>query len=153
RCRTSRSSRAASSCPSARPPRIARPTCRCGGCRPGSEPAAVRENPGRATGVEGAMAYRPPSVFVLAAALLAVAGACTGPVPATPGSLAPASAAPTAEASGRPTPPARDEGNGELPVLVGDPIDIRTLPGTIVFDDYEDLFTMRADATGLRRLT
>ena len=73
----------------------------------------------------------------------------TASAPASPSS----SAAPSTATSTAIPPASRTEGNGESPVLVGEPIDLTTLAGTIVFDDYENLFTMRADATGLRRVT
>jgi TolB protein len=47
----------------------------------------------------------------------------------------------------------RVEGRGEVPVVVGEPIDLSTLTGRIVFDDYEDVFSMRPDGTDLRALT
>ena len=47
----------------------------------------------------------------------------------------------------------RTEGSGLTPVLMGEPIDLATLEGTIVFDDFEDLFTVDVGGTGLLRLT
>ena len=55
----------------------------------------------------------------------------------------PATAAPA-------TTPARREQNGLLPVLVGEPIELASLTGRIVFDNFDDVFTMRADGTDLR---
>ena len=49
--------------------------------------------------------------------------------------------------------PGRTEGNGESPVTTGDPIPRGDLTGRIVFDDYDSLFSMRADGTDLRRIT
>jgi Tol biopolymer transport system component len=39
-----------------------------------------------------------------------------------------------------------------VPVRVGDPIDPRSLRGTILFDDFEDLFSMQADGSDLQVL-
>jgi Tol biopolymer transport system component len=47
----------------------------------------------------------------------------------------------------------RTEGSGLTPVVMGEPIDLATLRGTIVFDDFEDLFTVDVGGTGLFRLT
>jgi len=47
----------------------------------------------------------------------------------------------------------RTEGDGTLAVEVGHPIDVEGLSGRIVFDDFEDVFTMRPDGTDVRRLT
>jgi Tol biopolymer transport system component len=49
--------------------------------------------------------------------------------------------------------PVRVEGRGETPVSIGEPIDVTDLSGRIVFDDYEDLFTMRPDGTDVVQLT
>jgi len=65
----------------------------------------------------------------------------TGQLSATSGPSAPSdrpTAAPTAS---------RIEGDGVLPVLVGDPIDLGTLTGRIVYDDFEDIFTVRPDGS------
>jgi hypothetical protein len=48
--------------------------------------------------------------------------------------------------------PTRTEGDGEQPVLVGEPIDLAELEGRIVFDDFEDLFTMNVDGTDWRTI-
>jgi len=65
------------------------------------------------------------------------------------------STAPPRSASALPTTPApvRVEGRGELPVTVGEPIDAADLGGRIVFDDYEDVYTMRPDGTDVRNVT
>jgi TolB protein len=39
------------------------------------------------------------------------------------------------------------------PVVVGEPIPVDDLEGRIVFDDYEDVYTMRPDGTDVRRIT
>jgi TolB protein len=54
-----------------------------------------------------------------------------------------------------PTPaaPRRVEGNGLTPVERGDPIDVADLTGRIVFDDYEDVYTMRPDGSEVHRVT
>jgi len=44
----------------------------------------------------------------------------------------------------------RREGHGPTPVLVGEPIDLATLPGRIVFDDFENVYTMNPDGSDLR---
>ena len=49
--------------------------------------------------------------------------------------------------------PGRVEGRGEEPILVGTPVDPAVLRGKIVFDDFEDVFTMNADASGLATIT
>jgi Tol biopolymer transport system component len=48
---------------------------------------------------------------------------------------------------------ARVEGRGSVPVEVGEPIDLADLEGRIVYDDYEDVFTMRPDGTDVRSIT
>jgi Tol biopolymer transport system component len=45
------------------------------------------------------------------------------------------------------------EGNGADPVAVGEPIDLGELTGRIVFDDYEDVYTMLPDGSDVQRLT
>jgi TolB protein len=47
----------------------------------------------------------------------------------------------------------RTEGRGAEPVAVGELIDVADLRGHIVFDDYEDVYTMRPDGTDVRRIT
>jgi hypothetical protein len=51
------------------------------------------------------------------------------------------------------TAPRRTERRGSTPVVVGEPIDIGELGGRIVFDDVEDVFSMRPDGTGVRAVT
>ncbi len=60
------------------------------------------------------------------------------------------SVAPSSPASAGPTPVVR---SGATPVSVGKPIERVTLTGRIVFDDFEDLYTMAADGSGLRQIT
>jgi TolB protein len=43
--------------------------------------------------------------------------------------------------------------DGTQPVVSGEPIDVATLEGRIVLDDFEDVFVMHADGTGARRVT
>jgi TolB protein len=57
---------------------------------------------------------------------------------------------PSPTASVAPTPVVR---SGADPVLIGEPIDLATLTGRIVFDDFEDIYTMAADGSDLRRVT
>jgi TolB protein len=57
--------------------------------------------------------------------------------------------------SGRETSPravqrAERDQNGRRPVVEGRPIDVAGLDGRIVFDDFEDVFLMLADGTGIR---
>jgi Tol biopolymer transport system component len=47
----------------------------------------------------------------------------------------------------------RTEGRGTDPVVIGRPIELASLTGRIVFDDFEDVFTMNADGSGFRRIT
>lgn len=49
--------------------------------------------------------------------------------------------------------PDRAEGRGEVPVVEGEPIDPAELTGRIVFDDYEDVYTMRPDGTDVQPVT
>ena len=49
--------------------------------------------------------------------------------------------------------PIRVEGRGYTPVSVGQPIDVADLSGRIVFDDFEDVFTMRPDGNDVVSLT
>ena len=67
-----------------------------------------------------------------------------------PPSLAPPSLTAIAPSPSASTGRARNEGRGETPVLVGEPIDLGSLEGRIVFDDFEDVFTMNADGSDLR---
>jgi len=46
--------------------------------------------------------------------------------------------------------PTREELDGLTPVVVGEPIDVRSLDGKILFDDFEDVYVMRADGTRIR---
>ena len=81
------------------------------------------------------------------AALLVVALAACASDP-TPPSAAPVQSNPPATAATS-TPAARTEGRGETPVLVGAAIGLDRLTGRIVFDDFENLYTMDADGSGL----
>jgi Tol biopolymer transport system component len=92
------------------------------------------------------MASRSPARLSSLAVLVLVA-ACAAPVPSPSGTV-PSAAAPSPVA----TTPTRVEGRGETPYIAGTPLALDDLEGQIVFDDYEDLWTMRADATDLRRL-
>ena len=65
-----------------------------------------------------------------------------------------ASSAPTsASAPPLTSAPLRVEGRGQSPVSVGEPIDVADLGGRIVFDDFEDVYTMRPDGTDVVNLT
>jgi hypothetical protein len=52
--------------------------------------------------------------------------------------------------AGSPTSHPEPERDAGVPVVVGEPIDVSTLEGKIVFDDFEDVFVMRADGTKVR---
>jgi Tol biopolymer transport system component len=73
-----------------------------------------------------------------------VAPSSTSPSPTTPTST---SSPPTTSTR------LRVEGHGESPVSVGEPIDLADLRGRIVFDDYEDVYTMRPDGGDVRNVT
>ena len=91
-----------------------------------------------------------PSTSIVSTAPLAPVPAST--VTTTRAStVLPAASAPAPE----PTAPTsvRVEGRGHTPVSVGEPIDIADLGGRIVFDDFEDVFTMRPDGTDVVPLT
>lgn len=45
------------------------------------------------------------------------------------------------------------EQDGRRPVTRGEPIDVAALEGRIVFDDFEDVYAMRADGTDIRPVT
>lgn len=81
-----------------------------------------------------------------------VVSACEGMAPPTqsrsetPPSLTPVAPWPTTSSSA----PTREEGRGEVPVIRGEPIDPGSLAGRIVFDDFEDVYTMNADGSDLR---
>ena len=77
-----------------------------------------------------------------------LAAACGGrPIPSAQAIASASAAVSPSPTASRPT---RTETRGEVPVLVGTPIDVGTLTGKIVFDDFEDVFTMNADGSGLR---
>jgi Tol biopolymer transport system component len=59
---------------------------------------------------------------------------------------------PPASVVASPAQATRTEGRGEDPVLVGEPIDLADLEGRIVFDDFEDVFTMNVDGTEWRTI-
>jgi Tol biopolymer transport system component len=91
-----------------------------------------------------------PSRPRLLAALLAgfvVLTACSGGSDASPPSSDASDATSTTAAQGR------VERRGEAPVVVGEPVDVDTLSGRIVFDDYEDVYSMRPDGTDVRNVT
>ncbi len=88
------------------------------------------------------------------------AAACGEGGSSATGSTAPLTAAPapsTALTASSTTPrrrrQARVEGRGELPVSVGEPIDVADLNGRIVFDDFEDVYTMRPDGSDVHNIT
>jgi Tol biopolymer transport system component len=65
------------------------------------------------------------------------ASAISSPAP-SPASSQPPTATPL---------PSRTIGRSQTPVLVGEPIDISTLSGRIVFDDFEDVYAMNVDGS------
>jgi Tol biopolymer transport system component len=82
----------------------------------------------------------------LAAAVILAVSACgiSAPPPSP-------TATPTASSLRPVSPsPSRAERRGETPVLIGDPISDELLTGRIVFDDFEDVYTMNADGSDLR---
>jgi TolB protein len=99
-------------------------------------------------GAEVPVRRRPsrPGLYAAVVATLVVLAACNEGSDAPP-------AANDANATSTTAIPARVEGRGEEPVVVGEPIDVDTLSGRIVFDDYEDVYSMRPDGTDLRLVT
>ena len=95
---------------------------------------------------------RAPRSQVLTALAAAVLVAACGsvPTPSTGPASEPPASATSAAASPSATLPGRVERNGSLPVLVGEPIELASLEGRIVFDDFEDVYTMNANATDFR---
>ena len=49
--------------------------------------------------------------------------------------------------------PERREQDGRRPLLRGEPIDLARLEGSIVFDDFEDVYVMEANGTRIRPVT
>ena len=100
-------------------------------------------------------ANRPLQHARVAGVLVVVLSACvTNTSPVTSPRLEPSPAStPVASETTEPRPsspsPSRVEGRGESPVLVGEPIPSELLTGRIVFDDFENVYTMRADGSGL----
>jgi Tol biopolymer transport system component len=90
--------------------------------------------------------------FVVAIVAIIAGGCVSGPTPVPPTASASPSASTPSAATASPTSSTatRHEFNGILPVLVGTPIDLASLTGRIVFDDFEQLYTMNADSTGFR---
>jgi Tol biopolymer transport system component len=94
---------------------------------------------------------RPFGTLTCGLILVLSAVACEGrPIPSTPAITFASPSLAAATTSVPATDPIRKEGRGEAPVLVGDPISLDSLDGKIVFDDFEDVFTMNADGSGLR---
>jgi Tol biopolymer transport system component len=56
----------------------------------------------------------------------------------------------TTAAEGAASTPEGREQNGRRPVLRGQPIDVASLEGKIVFDDFEDVYAMEAEASNVR---
>ncbi len=95
--------------------------------------------------------------LLLAGSLLVVAACDAAPrLTGGPSTNAPATATGAASpVASRPTASVttRVEGRGTDAVLVGEPIELASLTGKVVFDDFEDVFTMNADGSGYRALT
>ena len=64
-----------------------------------------------------------------------------------------ASSPPSTERQSNSSTAGRIEGRGPAPVEVGEPIDVADLDGRIVFDDYEDVYTMRPDGSDVVTIT
>jgi Tol biopolymer transport system component len=62
-------------------------------------------------------------------------------------------AAPPESSSSSTSRPEREEGSGVSPVVRGAPIDAADLSGRIVFDDYEDVYTMQPDGSDVVAVT
>jgi TolB protein len=62
----------------------------------------------------------------------------------------PETATPASVPASLPNSPSPLKLDGATKVEVGEPIDVRELDGWIVFDDFDDVFVVRADGTGLR---
>lgn len=84
--------------------------------------------------------------WLLAVALAVGAGACSGDLAPSATSSIPAEVRTTPSAQAT----SRVEGDGTRPVLVGAPIDVESLGGRIVFDDFEDMYVMNADGSDVR---
>ena len=84
-------------------------------------------------------------------AVVTIAATCGARAnPSTQTASRPPSPAATASPVTSPTAPPRKEGRGESPVRIGEPVDPASIAGRIVFDDFEDVFTMNADGSDLR---
>jgi Tol biopolymer transport system component len=83
--------------------------------------------------------------------LILALAACSGTAPDGDGRppIQVPSSSPTITAE-TPTASPHRELDGTRPVVVGEPIDVRDLDGRIVFDDFEDVYVMRADGTQVR---
>ena len=88
--------------------------------------------------------------LLLASSLLVAAACDAAPRPTSgPATGAPPTSSPgLVPSSTLPSSSPRIERRGEEPVLVGAPIELTSLEGKIVFDDFEDVFTMNADGSG-----
>ena len=128
-------------------------------CTAGGVPAADRYICLVAIGVIGAAASTSCTTddSSSATSMSGASAASVGPTPALTVASSPGSSIPPRE--GAPTPsstaptPIRVDGRGHTPVSVGEPIDVADLSGRIVFDDFENIFTMRPDGTDVVTLT
>ena len=88
---------------------------------------------------------------VLVGSVMLVTAACG---PALTPSAAPPSLSPGATAAAStPSRSIRHEGRGDVPYTTGTPIGLDNLTGTILFDDFENLYSMAADGSDVRGLT
>lgn len=86
------------------------------------------------------------------AAILALAACAGNPAPSKPGLAASVGPAGSGSPSAAAPSPGRVEGRGETPVLIGEPVSEEQLAGRIVFDDFEDVYTMNADGSDFRTI-
>jgi Tol biopolymer transport system component len=91
------------------------------------------------------------SGLVIAIVAIVAAACALVPTPAPPTATPTMSQTPgPATPASTPSISARQELNGILPVVVGTPIELSSLRGRIVFDNFEDVYTMNADGTDFR---
>jgi TolB protein len=82
--------------------------------------------------------------------------ACTGNDGNAPTATAPTTTTaspPTTAAAPATAAPERAERSGTTPIVVGEPIDVADLDGRIVFDDFDDVYTMRPDGSDVHTVT
>lgn len=87
--------------------------------------------------------------FALMACLALSAGAACSPTVPTPGPSAGASAVGIVSSTPESPRPTRTEHVGYAPIATGEPIDLASLSGRIVFDDFENVYAMDVDGSNL----